>query len=125
MSKEKVVKTIKNFTIPKGVVIFPNIDIEIAEVASTNYIIPSTITHVMMTSWIPIIRDSVYLIPLVHRTQDKYENKEELLKTTKAQFLAEARQIVENYIIDDDSITKIESYGWYLENMYYKMDYGI
>lgn len=79
MSKEKVVK-IKNFTIPEGVTIFPNIRIDTCEIDL--FFKSSKLTHVMMTSWIPIIRDSVYLIPLITRTRDKYENKEELLKTT-------------------------------------------
>lgn len=119
-----MVKTIANHTAPEVISIFPHIDIVIYE-STLQPSSPIPQIHLKMYSWIPIIRNSVYLVPLIYNKQDTLANKEIFLKETKAQFLAEARHIIENYIIDDDAITKIESYGWYIENLYYKMDYGI
>lgn len=124
MSSEKVVKTIKNNTVPVGVHIFPHIDIQEAVIVDRQQ--PGDY-YLLMRTWVPVIRESVYLVPLIQRSMVR-NNKADVLdlkKEAKAQFMAQVASIQTNYIIDDESIFKIGSYFMYPENMYYKMDYGI
>jgi len=123
MSNETVVRTVKNHTVPEGVSIFPHIRIETAELQTRNYVKPKTEVHILMMTWVPVITDAVYLIPLIYRRMDIKENKEKLLKETKAQFLAEVKSIQSNYMIDEKMISNLDTYFMYPENKYYKMEY--
>lgn len=111
-----MIQIIKNFTRPVGMVIFPNIDYREQEIS----LIPSTHTkiHTRISSFIPIIRDGVYLIELIHRYERDLEGldyKNDVIN----RFLNEVNVMQQKYIIQDIK----QADNSYPEIIIYKMEY--
>jgi len=110
----KNIKIIKNNTRPIGDTFFPNIDIK----EQVLEYMGSKKRHMMLQSYIPVIRGDTYLTLLVHRWEDD-EKTPNRRKEYIQRFLQEANMIQQKYIVNE-TLVRVENFG---QPLIYKMEY--
>ena len=110
----KNIKVIKNNIKRIQDTFFPNIDYR-EQVLQRKDI---KMRHTMLQSYIPIIREDVYLVLLVHRWEE-----DEVIPNRKKEyiqkFLQEANMIQQRYIVNE-TLVSVEDFG---QPLIYKMEY--